>query len=184
MFDITSSKLLLLGIVALLVIGPKDFPVLLRTIGKYVGIIRGHAKEFRAQFDEAIRETELADLKKDVEKIAQETEASFSAAGQSVEGTIDDARRTMDVSLDPLAPLPSPLTDPLADPPANPLADPLAHDANGMPIAPPQPAPAIAAPAGTNGASGAVEQPASAGAETAAAAPAPAESAPAAKSGA
>jgi sec-independent protein translocase protein TatB len=176
MFDITSSKLLLLGIVALLVIGAKDFPVLLRTIGKYVGIIRGHAKEFRAQFDEAIRETELADLKKDVEKIAQETEASFSAASQSVEGTIDDARRTMDVSLDPLAPLPSPLTDPLADP--------LAHDANGMPIAPPQPTPAIAAPAGTNGASGAVEQPASAGAETAAAAPAPAEPAPAAKSGA
>ena len=60
MFDITSSKLLLLGIVALLVIGPKDFPALLRTIGKYVGIIRGHAKEFRAQFDEAMRETELA----------------------------------------------------------------------------------------------------------------------------
>jgi hypothetical protein len=97
-----------------------------------------------------------------------------------VESTIDDARRTVDVSLDPLAPLPSPLTDP----PADPLADPLAHDANGMPIAPPQPAPAIAAPAGTNGATGAVEQPASAGAETAAAAPAPAEPAPAAKSGA
>jgi sec-independent protein translocase protein TatB len=176
MFDITSSKLLLLGIVALLVIGPKDFPVLLRTIGKYVGIIRGHAKEFRAQFDEAMRETELADLKKDVEKIAQETEASFSAAGQSVESTIDDARRTVDVSLDPLAPLPSPLTDLPVDP--------LAHDANGMPIAPPQPAPAIAAPVGTNGATGAVEQAASAGAETAAAAPAPAEPAPAAKSGA
>ena len=71
MFDITSSKLLLLGIVALLVIGPKDFPALLRTIGKYVGIVRGHAKEFRAQFDEAMRESELADLKKDVENIAR-----------------------------------------------------------------------------------------------------------------
>ena len=79
MFDITSSKLLLLGIVALLVIGPKDLPVLLRTIGKYVGIIRGHAKEFRAQFDEAMREAELSGLKKDVESIAQETEASLRA---------------------------------------------------------------------------------------------------------
>ena len=77
MFDLTSSKLFLLAIVALLVIGPKDFPILLRTIGKYIGIIRGHAKEFRAQFDEAMRESELAQLKKDMEGIAQETEASF-----------------------------------------------------------------------------------------------------------
>ena len=52
---------------------------MLRTIGKYVGIIRGHAKEFRAQFDEAMREAELSGLKKDVESIAQETEASLRA---------------------------------------------------------------------------------------------------------
>ena len=77
MFDITSSKLLILGIVALLVIGPKDFPALLRTIGKYIGIIKRHAAEFRAQFDEAMRETELDQLKKDVEKIGRETEASL-----------------------------------------------------------------------------------------------------------
>ena len=59
MFDFTSSKLLILGIVALLVIGPKDLPALLRTIGKYVGIIKRQAAEFRAQFDEAMRESEL-----------------------------------------------------------------------------------------------------------------------------
>src|SRR6185295_205858 len=93
MFDITSSKLLLLGIVALLVIGPKDFPALLRTIGKYVGIIRGHAREFRAQFDEAMRESELADLKKDVENIARETEASMQATGRSVEDSLAEARQ-------------------------------------------------------------------------------------------
>ena len=69
MFDITSSKLLILGIVALLVIGPKDLPALLRTIGKYMGIIKRHAAEFRAQFDEAMRESELEQLKKDVEKM-------------------------------------------------------------------------------------------------------------------
>lgn len=113
MFDITSSKLLLLGIVALLVIGPKDFPVLLRTIGKYVGIIRGHAKEFRAQFDEAMRESELDQLKKDVEQIAHETETSMNEAGRTVESSLDEARRTIDT----------------------PVTDPLAHDANGLPIA-------------------------------------------------
>ena len=100
MFDITSSKLLLLGIVALLVIGPKDFPALLRTIGKYVGIVRGHAKEFRAQFDEAMRESELADLKKDVENIARETEASLQATGQTVESSLNEARQSIDTSID------------------------------------------------------------------------------------
>src|SRR6185503_10735421 len=102
MFDITSSKLLLLGIVALLVIGPKDFPALLRTIGKYVGIIRGHAKEFRAQFDEAMRESELTELKKDVENIAKETEASLQATGQTVEKHLDETRQTIHGSLDPM----------------------------------------------------------------------------------
>jgi len=160
MFDLTSSKLLLLGIVALLVIGPKDFPVLLRTIGKYVGIIRGHAKEFRAQFDEAMRESELSELKKDVEKIAQETEASFSAAGQSMEKTLDEAQRSVDASLGP-----------------PPVIDPLAHDADGMPLAPPQPVPAIEAPAGANGAGSAADQPAGGGETAAPPAPQPAPAA-------
>ncbi|MBO0764903.1 MAG: twin-arginine translocase subunit TatB [Hyphomicrobiaceae bacterium] len=106
MFDITSSKLFLLAIVALLVIGPKDFPVLLRTIGKYVGIIRGHAREFRAQFDEAMRETELAEIKKDMENIAQEAEASFNATGREVEQTLNDAGKSVEASFEnPLAPI-------------------------------------------------------------------------------
>jgi sec-independent protein translocase protein TatB len=104
MFDITSSKLFLLAIVALLVIGPKDFPVLLRAIGKYMGIIRSHAREFRAQFDEAMRESELTQLKQDMEKMARETEASLNATGQSVEQTLDEARRSVESTVtDPLA---------------------------------------------------------------------------------
>ena len=63
MFDLTSSKLLILGIVALIVVGPKDLPILLRTIGKYVGMIRRQANEFKSQFDEAMRESELDSLK-------------------------------------------------------------------------------------------------------------------------
>src|SRR5215470_12486988 len=106
MFDITSSKLFLLAIVALLVIGPKDFPVLLRTIGKYVGIIRGHAKEFRAQFDEAMRETELTQLKRDMENIAHETEASLNATGREIEQTISDAGKGVEATFEnPLAPV-------------------------------------------------------------------------------
>ena len=108
MFDITSSKLLLLGIVALLVIGPKDLPALLRTIGKYVGIIKRQAAEFRAQFDEAIRESELAELKKSVETIQQETEASMREATSSVERQLDDARRSVDSTMDDTKPADAP----------------------------------------------------------------------------
>ena len=170
MFDITSSKLLLLGIVALLVIGPKDFPALLRTIGKYMGLIRGHAREFRAQFDEAMRESELADLKKNVENIAQETEASFRESTRSVEDSLAEARQTIDTSIEPPKPLP----------------DPMAHDANGLPIAQAQHTPGDEtvheAVHGLNGTSYGADAPTAAPGETP---PQPAEpNRPAEKSGA
>jgi sec-independent protein translocase protein TatB len=111
MFDITSSKLLILGIVALLVIGPKDLPALLRTIGKYMGIIKRQAAEFRAQFDEAMRESELSELKKSVETIQQTTEASLREATSSVEKQLADARHSVDAALDD----PKPATDPMAN---------------------------------------------------------------------
>lgn len=163
MFDITSSKLLLLGIVALLVIGPKDFPALLRTIGKYVGIIRGHAREFRQQFDEAMRESELSELKKNVENIAQETEATFRESTRSVEQSLDEARQTIDSSVDTAA---------------KPLPDPLAHDANGLPIAQPQQMPGDAPTTGLNGSTHTAEAPGEAPAQTQADR-APADQAPA-----
>jgi sec-independent protein translocase protein TatB len=142
MFDITSSKLLLLAIVALLVIGPKEFPALLRTIGKYVGIIRGHAKEFRAQFDEMARESELAKMKEDMEKIAKETEASIASTSQSVEQSLEEAKQSVESTLGP---------DPLATP--DPFApNPADHDANGLPLAPATPALADASAASPNGA--------------------------------
>ena len=97
MFDITSSKLLILAIVALIVVGPKDLPVLLRTVGKYLGIVRRHANEFRAQLEEAMRETELEDIKKEFDNFGREMHASIedSAAGKRtreiMRGKVDDA---------------------------------------------------------------------------------------------
>lgn len=85
MFDLTSSKLLILGIVALIVVGPKDLPILLRTIGKYVGMIRRHAADFRAQFDEAMRETELDSLKKQVENVGRDVDQTMRDAQSNVE---------------------------------------------------------------------------------------------------
>jgi len=92
MFDLTSSKLLLLGIIALLVVGPKDLPALLRTVGRYVGMIRRQASEFRAQFDEAIRESEFAEVKKEFETLGQETERSLREAEASVNQELDSIK--------------------------------------------------------------------------------------------
>jgi sec-independent protein translocase protein TatB len=65
--DIGGSELLVLAIVALIVVGPKDLPVLLRKIGQFVGKMRGMASEFRASFDEMARQSELDELRKEVQ---------------------------------------------------------------------------------------------------------------------
>lgn len=89
MFDITSSKLLILAIVALIVVGPKDLPILLRTVGKYLGVIRRQAAEFRHQFDDAMREAELDQLKKEFEAAAREVHATVESGARSIEAQLD-----------------------------------------------------------------------------------------------
>ena len=108
MFDLTSSKLLILGVVALIVVGPKELPFLLRTIGKYVGMIRRQANEFRAQFDEAMREAELDSIKKDLEKVARETENTLRDAQSTVERDIHSANTAVEHSIKPPVDVASP----------------------------------------------------------------------------
>jgi sec-independent protein translocase protein TatB len=92
MFDITSSKLLILAVVALIVVGPKDLPILLRTVGKYLGIIRRHAAEFRGQFDEAMREAELDGLKEEFDAVSREVRATIDAGARAIEDQIEASR--------------------------------------------------------------------------------------------
>jgi len=64
MFDIAPSELLLLAVVALVFIGPKDLPKVMRVVGRWVGKARGMASHFRAGFDEMVRQAELEELEK------------------------------------------------------------------------------------------------------------------------
>ena len=64
MFDVASCEFLLVMLVALVVIGPKDLPRVLSAVGKWVGKARGVAAQFRSGFDDMVRESELADLEK------------------------------------------------------------------------------------------------------------------------
>ena len=100
MFEISWSEILVIGVVALIVVGPKELPVLLRTVGKYMGIIKRQAAEFRAQFDEAMRESELDQIRKDVESIRNDAEATIRDASRSVESHMDEARREFDTVTD------------------------------------------------------------------------------------
>jgi sec-independent protein translocase protein TatB len=69
MFDIGSGELVVIGVVALIAIGPKELPGVLRTVGQWVARARRMAGEFQSQFNEAMREAEMADLKKSFDEV-------------------------------------------------------------------------------------------------------------------
>jgi sec-independent protein translocase protein TatB len=73
MFDIGWSEFVVIGVVALIVIGPKELPAVLRAIGQWTTKIRRMAGEFQSQFQEAMREAEMADLKKSVDELSDVT---------------------------------------------------------------------------------------------------------------
>jgi sec-independent protein translocase protein TatB len=70
MFDIAWGEFVVIAVVALIVIGPKELPGVLRAIGQWTTKIRRMAAEFQGQFQEALREAEMADLKKEVDTLS------------------------------------------------------------------------------------------------------------------
>src|ERR1700722_19868464 len=69
MFDFSMGEIVVIGAVALIVIGPKELPGVLRTVGHWTTKVRRMASEFQGQFQEAMREAEMADLKKDMDTL-------------------------------------------------------------------------------------------------------------------
>lgn len=121
MFEISWSELLILGIVTLIFVGPKELPVFLRTLGRYAGAIKRQASEFRTQFDAAMREAELDSMRKEVE-----------AMQTSINDEVMSAKRTLDQVAAPPPPA-STASPPPAAAAVPPAAEPLPM--------PPMPAP-------------------------------------------
>jgi sec-independent protein translocase protein TatB len=69
MFDIGWTELMVIAVVALIAIGPKELPGVLRMVGQWIGKARKMAGEFQGQFQEAMREAEMADLKKSFDEV-------------------------------------------------------------------------------------------------------------------
>jgi sec-independent protein translocase protein TatB len=83
LFDVAWSELMVVGAVALVVIGPKDLPKVMREVGKVVRQGRTMAQSFRAGFDEMMRESELDEIRKQTNSITQSIEAPLSTSSPS-----------------------------------------------------------------------------------------------------
>ena len=79
MFDFDAGKLIIIGIVALIVIGPKELPRVMRQVGQAAAKMRRMAADFRGQFMDAMREADIEDIKADAAKLAESAkiEAGF-----------------------------------------------------------------------------------------------------------
>ncbi|MCF6322362.1 MAG: Sec-independent protein translocase protein TatB [Rhizobiaceae bacterium] len=84
MFDIGWTEMLVVAVVMILVVGPKDLPGMLRTIGKSIGNMRRMASDFQRQFSDALKEAEIDEIKKD-----------FSQAA-TIDNPLDDITKSAD----------------------------------------------------------------------------------------
>jgi sec-independent protein translocase protein TatB len=134
MFDIGWGELVVIGIVALIAIGPKELPTVLRTLGQWMGKVKRMASEFQGQFQEALREAELHDLKKQAEDLHSsvtsaadftnydpladaEKAIEHAAEGVGEPASIEPETTVPTAAVEPAEPLP-PIDVPLPEPPA------------------------------------------------------------------
>jgi sec-independent protein translocase protein TatB len=98
MFDIGWSELVVIAVVALIAIGPKELPGVLRMVGQWMGKARKMAAEFQGQFQEAMREAEMADLKKSFDEV-KEAATGFASGNvmTSLEKDVGNALRIDDI---------------------------------------------------------------------------------------
>jgi sec-independent protein translocase protein TatB len=121
---------LIVGVVALIVVGPKDLPILMRKVGRFVAHMRGMAAEFRASFDEMARQSELDELRKEVEALrtGRPLEAAAGLEGEGgVQAVFDDIHaslRESQAQMHTMSPqYPASLEAPAESPPPEPAGE-------------------------------------------------------------
>jgi sec-independent protein translocase protein TatB len=150
MFGIDSSEFLLIAIVALVVIGPKELPGLLRTWGKWMAQMRGMASEFRGHVDEMIRQSELDDVKKQLTDAATGVDLKELDPTKQIRSHIEEGMAEGEKTI---AEVKASLDNPMAEPESAPQvaveapqvtaeAPPVAGEPAAEPAAEPSPEPA------------------------------------------
>lgn len=140
MFDMSWGEVMLIGGVALIVIGPKDLPKALRTVGQLTGKMRRMAGEFQAQFNEAIREAEFEEIRREVDGVRKST-STMGPVFNPVQTIRDEIKGVVDGRVETKT-TPSP---------TQPLANVAAQLAENDPVPPPEPAPDPSVPIRADG---------------------------------
>lgn len=142
MFDIGWTEMLVIAVVMIVVVGPKDLPRMLRTFGRTTAKLRSMAGDFQKQFNEALKEAELDDVKKSVESLRSLNPANeIRKQLNPFEKAASDLRAGVDDAMKPKAPKPAESTAHAAEPLKNgaaPLTD-AAIAVNGPTTMPPAP---------------------------------------------
>jgi sec-independent protein translocase protein TatB len=112
MFDIGWSELVVIAVVALIAIGPKELPGVLRMVGQWMGKARKMAAEFQGQFQEAMREAEMADLKKTFDEVKEAaTGLTTNNVMTSLQKDVGEALRIDDINKPAISSIEAPAVD-------------------------------------------------------------------------
>jgi len=144
--EIGGLEWLVIAVVALVVIGPKDLPIMMRRLGQFTAKLRGMANEFRASFDEMARQSELDELRKEVEAMRRGQFGDMADHNQEMRSTINEIESSMsdvgvqlhppmsyqyDTTTEPPPPVQTADAAPAAEAAAKPARKPAAKKANG-----------------------------------------------------
>lgn len=115
MIDLGWSELLVIGVVALIVVGPKDLPLLFRRLGEFTGRMRAMAREFSSAMDRAADEAGMSDVQKDLRSLRDPRRTGLDAINEA-------ARDLADIDGDKVAPAPRPAARKTAETAPDPAA--------------------------------------------------------------
>lgn len=101
MLDIGWSELLVIGIVALIVVGPRDLPSMFRTVGQYVAKARGMAREFQRSMEDAARQSELQDLHRAAQSVRDLGRVATGGVSGLAQFGLDHTRRAAEQAMTP-----------------------------------------------------------------------------------
>src|SRR5262245_45442329 len=123
MFDFSMAQLALIGVTALVFIGPKELPGALRAVGKLMGKARGMAREFQTNVDDMMRDSEIDELKKQVQKLEYGGLEREIEAAVDPKGELKQAMTVPSIEAPSAAPAPSTPAAAPAEPPSPPQVE-------------------------------------------------------------
>lgn len=136
------SEVIIVIVLALLVLGPRDLPLMMRKLGRFMARMRGMAAEFRSGFDELARQAELDELRKEVDALRRSTRDGFTSVTDEFTKPVEEARLAVMRPLHDGAPAPSIVPKPPEEPSTVALDPPAESDASTTDAAPaPEPLP-------------------------------------------